>query len=119
MEVTVRRRRGQGACDFVNVNRIFNVIQQHDDWRSGLDEGSIPPAWLTPAAKVAIFVLVYLLSGCDFLPAIYNIPFKRMLAFSGRALYFAYSSPGREGKVDWECRRRRQVARCLLLSATP
>ena len=27
-------------------------------------------------------LLVYVLSGCDFLPAIYNMPFKRMLAFT-------------------------------------
>lgn len=82
MEVTVRRRRGQGPCNFVNINGIFSAIQQHDEWCSRLDEGPMPLAWLISPAKTEIFVLVYLLSGCDFLPATYNMPYNRMLAFT-------------------------------------
>ena len=65
-EVTVRRRRGKGACDFLYVNRVYSAIAEHESWRSGLTDGDI----------------VYALAGCDFLPSIYNMPFKKMLALT-------------------------------------
>ncbi|CAN0004085.1 unnamed protein product [Pylaiella littoralis] len=79
MEVTVRRRKAKGACDFLFVNRLYEVIAAHKDWDKGLEDGATAPAWFTREAKVVIFVVVYALSGCDFLPSIYNMPFKKML----------------------------------------
>ena len=81
-EVTVRRRRGKGACDFLYVNRVYSAIADHDSWRSGLADGDMEPSWLTREAKVVLFVVVYALAGCDFLPSVYNLPFKKMLALT-------------------------------------
>ena len=78
-EVTIRRRRGNGACDFLYVNRVYGAIADHDSWRSGLTDGGTEPSWLTREAKVVPFVVVYALAGCDFLASVYNMPFKKML----------------------------------------
>ncbi|CAM9550630.1 unnamed protein product [Pylaiella littoralis] len=78
VQVTVQRIVG-GASKFLLVYRAFTKI-------GDLEDGS-DSAWPTADFqfwnpdendKVRLFVLVYLLSGCDFLPAISGLPFKKM-----------------------------------------
>ncbi|CAM9582307.1 unnamed protein product, partial [Pylaiella littoralis] len=77
-QVTVQRIVG-GAPKFLLVNRAFAKI-------GNLEDGS-DSAWPTADFqfwnpdendKVRLFVLAHLLSGCDFLPAISGLPFKKM-----------------------------------------
>ncbi|CAN0247626.1 unnamed protein product [Pylaiella littoralis] len=82
VEVTVQRIVG-GVPRFLWVNRSFAKICEL--------EAGIESAW--PAAgfggwtpdkneKVRLFVLIYLLAGCDFLPAMSGLPFDKMWAFA-------------------------------------
>lgn len=61
---------------------MYEAIAENDTWKTGLLFGANEPFWLTSHAKAVIFVLVYFLSGCDFLPSIYNMPFKRMYTYT-------------------------------------
>ena len=61
---------------------MYSAIADHHSWRSGLTDGDMEPSWLTREAKVVLFVVVYALAGCDFLPSVYNMPFKKMLALT-------------------------------------
>ncbi|CAB1121317.1 unnamed protein product [Ectocarpus sp. CCAP 1310/34] len=84
VEVTVHEVVG-GDPKYTWVNRVFAVI-------SGLRDGN-ESAWPTTDSgfqgwipdddeKVRLFVLVYLLAGCDFLPATTGLPFGNMWALA-------------------------------------
>lgn len=77
VHVTVRQRKAQGASNFVDVNRVYGAICDVSDWKHGGAE----PEWLSKEAKVVLFTVVFFLGGCDFLPAIYNMTFTKMLGF--------------------------------------
>ncbi|CAB1102931.1 unnamed protein product [Ectocarpus sp. CCAP 1310/34] len=84
VEVTVQKVVG-GAPKYIWVIRVFAAI-------SGLRDGN-ETAWPTTDSgfqgwipdddeKVRLFILVYLLAGCDFLPAISGLPFGTMWALA-------------------------------------
>ena len=66
VDVTVRQRRSQGASDFLLVNRLYAAVHGNSEWAGNPDSEASSPDWLTKEAKVVVYVLVYLLSGCDF-----------------------------------------------------
>ena len=74
VNVTVARH-VRSTVEYLHVNRIFRAIAglteigEHAGWPSEL------PTWLDNGAKAVLFVLVFVLSGCDFLPAIVKCPF--------------------------------------------
>ena len=76
----------RSTVGYINVNRIFKAIAglpaigEHAGWPSEL------PLWLNNRAKSVLFVLVFVLSGCDFLPAIVKCPFLLMWASLLRGL---------------------------------
>lgn len=76
--LTVRRVVG-GGVGFLNVNRVYDTI---GNLRDG--EKSAWPAltWLDNRENVGLFVLVYLMAGCDFLPAVSALPFGRLWNFT-------------------------------------
>ncbi|CAM9752266.1 unnamed protein product [Sphacelaria rigidula] len=80
VQVTVKRI-VSGAPRYILVNRVYRAIV---DLRDG-SESAWPPdeeyAWLTPPVKVGLFVSIYLLAGCDFLPRVSGIPFLKMWDF--------------------------------------
>lgn len=82
VRVTVRCKKRQGLTHYISVNRIFRDIGDQPTWGECGDS----PLWLTDEANVAIFILTYLMSGCDFLSAIYNMPFNRMFAFAMKSV---------------------------------
>lgn len=69
VDVTVKRRKGQGKTEYVFVNRVYRAICTVPDWTGGRED-TAAPAWLTDEAKAALFTAVYFMGGCDFLPAI-------------------------------------------------
>ena len=77
VNVTVARY-VRSTVEYIHVNRIFQAIAgltaigEHAGWPSEL------PLWLDNGAKAILFVLVFVLSGCDFLPAIVKCPFLLM-----------------------------------------
>ncbi|CAB1115078.1 unnamed protein product [Ectocarpus sp. CCAP 1310/34] len=78
VDVTVQRIVG-GAAKFLWVNRVYNKIADLKDgsesaWPAADFQGWIP----TADEKVRLFVLIYLLAGCDFLPAISGLPFYKV-----------------------------------------
>ena len=80
MEVQVRQKKGKGSEDFILVNRMYDAVRNKDKWSAGAAGGRRAlPWWLTEAARGVLFVVLYFLAGCDFLPAMYNMGFKRML----------------------------------------
>ena len=74
VNVTVARH-VRSTVEYLHVNRIFQAtvglteIREHAGWPSEL------PTWLHNGAKAVLFVLVFVLSGCDFLPVIVKCPF--------------------------------------------
>lgn len=71
VRVTVRKRRGEGAVQFVDVNRIYEALRDKPRWDYG-GGGHGCPQWLVDhegQAKVVLFVVTYFLGGCCFLPA--------------------------------------------------
>ena len=68
----------RSTVEYIRVNRIFQAIAwlraigEHAGWPSEL------PPWLDNGAKAVLFVLVFVVSGCDFLPAIVKCPFLLM-----------------------------------------
>ena len=84
VQVTVRRRKGQGAVEFVDVNRLYTALVEKPAWETGAGERGVPPRWLKEddgQAKVALFVVMYFLSGCDFMPGFFSLPLKKMFTF--------------------------------------
>lgn len=87
VRVTVRRRKGQGVVEFVDVNRVYEALADSDKWEAGAVKGdgavdaNAVPQWLTAdggQAKVVLFVVMYFLGGCDFLPCFYNLKLEQM-----------------------------------------
>ena len=76
VDVTVRRRHSKVLGDFLLVNRLYEVVCNNSAW--------VAPShpWLTNEAKVVVYVLVYLLGGCNFLPAMHSMTFERMLPYA-------------------------------------
>ena len=74
VNVTVARQ-VRSTVEYLHVNRIFQAIArlteigEHAGWPSEL------PTWLDNGAKTVLFVLVFALSGCDFLPVIVKCHF--------------------------------------------
>ena len=74
VNVTVARQ-VRSTVEYLHVNRIFQAIAglteigEHAGWPSEL------PTWLDIGAKAVLLVLVFVLSGCDFLPVIVKCPF--------------------------------------------
>ena len=77
VQVTVKRI-VSGGPRYILVNRVYGAIVTQRDG----SESAWPPDgqydWLTHRAKVALFVLTYLMGGCDFLPRVSRIPFVKM-----------------------------------------
>ena len=78
VDVAVRKVVGSSP-QYLWVNRVFDTICSL--------KGGEEPAWPTEGSrgwvpdnddKVRLFVLVYLLAGCDFLPAIAGLAFEKM-----------------------------------------
>ena len=69
VNVTVARH-VRSTVEYIHVNRIFQVIaklteiREHAGWPSEL------LTWLDNGAMAVLFVVMFVLSGCDFLPAI-------------------------------------------------
>lgn len=72
------RQSTKGGGNFVDVNRVYQAICSNVPWKQ--DEQHIPDWFVSDEAKAILFVLVYFLAGCDFLPAFYNMPFPRMFS---------------------------------------
>ncbi|CAM9428404.1 unnamed protein product [Ectocarpus sp. 4 AP-2014] len=119
VDVTVQKVMG-GAPKYIWVNRAFAAI-------SGLRDGN-ESAWPTADSgcqgwipdddkKVRLFVLVHLLAGCDFLPAISGLPFGTMWALALKSVrtegVFRTSIFVREGGV-WGVK----IDECIKLLAT-
>lgn len=70
-------RHVKSSTEYIHVNRRYGAIAgltasgEHAGWPSEL------PTWLDNGAK-CLFVLVFVLSGCDFLPAFVKCPFPAM-----------------------------------------
>lgn len=80
VRVTVRRRRGEGAVQFVDVNRMFDAICTTKQWEAGSEEKGCPK-WLEEdggRAKVALYVVMYFLGVCDFLPAFFFLKLPKL-----------------------------------------
>lgn len=78
VQVTVQRIVG-GQIKLLLVNRVYAKIRSLQDgskptWPGGDRTGWIP----SDDDKVHLYVLVYLLTRCDFLPAISGLPFEKM-----------------------------------------
>eukprot|EP00752_Nemacystus_decipiens_P016789 g15026.t1 len=78
VKVTVEKRVGKEST-YIYVNRVFESIRDQKDgsesaWPAASFQGWSPDE----NEKVRLFVLVYLLAGCDFLPAISGLGFERM-----------------------------------------
>lgn len=78
VQVTVQKI-VSGAARYLWVNRAFVKICELEDgavsaWPASGSGGCIT----SDDDKVRLFVLVYLLAGCDFLPAISGLPFEKM-----------------------------------------
>ena len=78
VDVAVRKG-GRYYSQYIWVNRVYQSICALEDgsesaWPSAGFDGWIP----SDDDKVRLFVLVYLLAGCDFLPAISGLPFEKM-----------------------------------------
>lgn len=78
VKVTVEKRVGKEST-YIYVNRVFESIRDQKDgsesaWPAASFQGWNPDE----NEKVRLFVLVYLLAGCDFLPAISGLGFERM-----------------------------------------
>lgn len=78
VQVTVQRIVG-GQTKFLLVNQAYKKICILQD---GSDSAWPADGWVgwnpSDDDKVRLFVLVYLLAGCDFLPAISGLPFEKM-----------------------------------------
>ncbi|CAN0096134.1 unnamed protein product [Scytosiphon promiscuus] len=78
-EVRVTVRRVTGGRTYILVNRVYDKVCTLRDgsetaWPADNFDGWVP----CDDDKVRLFVLVYLLAGCDFLPAISGMPFEKM-----------------------------------------
>ena len=78
MKVTVEKRVGKETT-YIYVNRVFEAICAQKDgsesaWPAARFRGWNPDE----NERVRLFVLAYLLAGCDFLPAITGLGFERM-----------------------------------------
>ena len=106
VNVTVARL-VRSTVEYLHVNRIFPAIaglteiREHAGWPLEL------PTWLDNRAKAVLFVLVFVLSGCDFLPAIVKCPFLlvwesllRGLAIQGYFCEIVSRDPNGYIKVD-------------------
>ena len=77
VNVTVSRP-VRSTVEYIHVKNIFQArawltaIGEHAGWPSEL------PPWLDNGTKTILFVLVFVLSGCDFLPVIVKCPFLLM-----------------------------------------
>ncbi|CAN0344877.1 unnamed protein product [Pylaiella littoralis] len=105
VNVTVRRRKGGGVTQFVDVNRVYTALINGPKWDQGAKaffaattgdgqeeqeagepapiSGECPP-WLEEhagQAKVVLFVVMYFLGGCDFLPAFHFLKLNKMFPY--------------------------------------
>lgn len=70
-----------GVPKYIWVNRVFTAICDLKDGGESAWPAADFAGWVPDRdERVRLFVLVYLLSGCDFLPAISGLPFSRMCA---------------------------------------
>ncbi|CAM9320725.1 unnamed protein product [Sphacelaria rigidula] len=83
--VTVKRI-VNGGPQYILVNRVYNAIESLRDGSHSAWPPNGQYDWLTPSIKVALFVLTYLLAGCDFLPHVSGIPFLKMWDFVLKAI---------------------------------
>lgn len=93
VRVTVRQRKGQGAIQFVDVNRVYTALVDKPAWNTGAGEGGVAPEWLKDhegQAKVVLFVVMYFLGGCDFLPGFFSLKMPTMFKYVLEAI----SQPG-------------------------
>lgn len=77
--IQVCQRKPKGANRYIDLNRVYGSVSIDVPWDQ--EENHIPEWLEVDGAKVALFVVLYFLAGCDFLPAFYNMPFKRMFEF--------------------------------------
>lgn len=77
VQVTVRRKKKAGASDYIYVNGVCDAVAGLPGWSDATDS----TAWLTPDAKVALFIATCFLAGCDFLPFVHSMPFMTMWSF--------------------------------------
>ena len=78
VRVTVEKRVGKEST-YIYVNRVFETIRDQKDGSESAWPAVNFNGWSPDEnEKVRLFVLVYLLAGCDFLPAISGLGFERM-----------------------------------------
>lgn len=79
-DVQVPQKKGKGVANFVLVNRLYEAVCDVDKWAAGAPAGGgRAPEWLCDRTKVVLFVVVYFLAGCDFLPGMHSTTSTRML----------------------------------------
>ena len=76
VDVTVARH-VKSSTEY-HVNHIYRVIADLTEFGEHAGWPSDPPPWLDDGAENILFVLVFVLSGCDFLPSIVKCPFPAM-----------------------------------------
>jgi len=85
VKVTIKRVIN-GETDYLYVNRVFYAICTLKDGSEEAWPSLEVCYWLKDDVKVCLFVLVYVLSGCDFLPCIGGMDFAKLWKFSLKAL---------------------------------
>ena len=81
VDVTVKRVLS-GGTDYIWVNRVYGaLLGLTDGCESAWPKEDVVPWLVDDSLKVALFALVYLISGCDFLPAFTGLPFRNMWKF--------------------------------------
>ena len=78
VRVTVEKRVGKEST-YIYVNRVFEAIRDQKDGSESAWPAVNFNGWSPDEnEKVRLFVLLYLLAGCDFLPALSGLGFERM-----------------------------------------
>ena len=76
VDVTVARH--VKKTEYIHVNSVYRSIARLTESNGDAGWPSELPPWLNDGAKSILFVWVFLLSGCDFLPAIARCTFPKM-----------------------------------------
>ncbi|CAN0042625.1 unnamed protein product [Sphacelaria rigidula] len=75
-----------GGPQYILVNRVYSAIENLRDGSESVWPLDGQYGWLTQSIKVALFVLTYLLAGCEFLPHVSGMPPLKMWDFVLKAI---------------------------------
>lgn len=73
VDVTVTRYI-KSPTEYVHINRVYQANVKLSEEGSQACWLEVLPPWVYSGTKVVLFFLVCVLSGCDFLPAIFECP---------------------------------------------